>query len=291
VENFINSQPELTRLLKIVTPSIKVHQNYLDEVELFINSHNDFSNLTKGHGQKPHIKKLKLVHSEVFNREYLVAFADDDWFNTVAYPFNAATTPSLLSYNLPSPPLVIVSEINSRAKNKNFLSILEHEFVHVNQAIQNNFPDTSNFSHEPFRLLINYTFAEYQAYFIQYYHFPEVYKEALETCDYSLENFSIVRGYVQALEALVLNICLGQLSSHAVDDLLKTWRKQLPSEFKQMGLPEIRGGHYAVILPTFLNQAITQLSIRFPSKPINDGFLALTRWISANPVPEIPNPK
>ena len=115
--------------------------------------------------------------------------------------------------------------------------------------------------------------------------FPQIFEEHRETCDYTLENFSIVRGYVQALEALVFNICLGKLSSHAVDDLLKTWRKQLPSEFKQMGLPEIRVGHYAAILPTFLNEAITRFSESFPSKPNNEGFFALTRWISANPVP------
>lgn len=100
------------------------------------------------------------MHEEVFSKEYLVVFADDDWFKAVAPPFNAVASPSLLSYNLPSPPLVIVSVVNSRAKNKNFLSILEYEFVHVNQAILKKIPDTSIFSQNSFRLLINYTFAE-----------------------------------------------------------------------------------------------------------------------------------
>jgi len=275
-------QAEIKKLLKTVTPSSKAHQNYLNKVTIFINWHNHLSSLTKGHAKGLLIKKLKIVPSQIFNREYLVAYVTNDWFLSAAHKCDAVATTSLEIYNLASPPLVIAPESNSRLKNNYFLSILEHEFVHINQAILNNFPATNNYSKKPFPTLINHTLAEYQANFIQYYYFPEAYQK-IEKEGYSLsmKNWSVLRGYTQALETLVQAIYMGQLTSSTVEKILKALPKQLPSGFKKIGLPESNGLDYARKLPPYLHIAVSELLKNFPM-PKNEGFRTLTNWISIN---------
>jgi hypothetical protein len=283
ITNHKKNQAELKRILKMVTPSSKVHQDYLNNVEIFINNHNYHASLVKGLPQAKElpIKKLKIVSSQIFNREYLVAYANTKWFKSIAPNFDAAATQSISSLKLDSPPLVIIPESSSSKKNDYFLSIIEHEFVHVNQCILKNFPETFNFSDKPISELINYMMVEYQANYIQYGCFPKTFEEVLKGgCTLSMPDWSILRGYTQALEKLVQAIYLGQLSPATVKEMLKMWPEQLPSGFKKIGLQESSSLYYVNQLPQHLLIAINPL-MDLPHQQINDGFRVLTSWISA----------
>lgn len=283
IRNHKNSQAELKRLLKMVTPSSKAHKKYLNEAAIFINDHDSLFSQVKGFAKEQSIKRLKMLPSQIFNREFLVAYVDNDWFHAVAPNCDAVATDSLYSLNLYSPPLVIIPESKARKRNKNFLSIIEHEFIHVNQGIRGNFPAPNDFSKNPLSALMNYTLAEYQANFIQYCCFPESYLE-VEKLGYSLtmQDWSVLRGYTQALEKLVLSIYLGQLPSPVVEKMLIELPMKLPSAFKQIGLKESYGQDYAIKLPPYLVLAIKGLLQNFPQKKEHEGFVSLTHWISAN---------
>jgi hypothetical protein len=284
IKNNNDCQAEMKRILKMVTPTSKVHQDYLNDTETFLNGHNSFTSLVKGNPKAKElpIKKFKIVESQIFKRKYLVAYANDNWFSTTAPKCDAVATPSIQSFGFNSPPLVIIPESKSRQKNNYFLSILEHEFVHVNQAILDIFPSASNFSKKPIPTLLNFTLSEYQAYFLQYYYFPASFEQAEKLgLTMPMENLSIFRGYTQSLETLVHAIYQGELSPLEVDKMLKAFSRQLPAGFKKIGLHRSYGMQYVMNLPEYLAIAVGQLSY-FPAQPKNEGFSALNRWISVN---------
>jgi len=273
-------EEELEKILQSVTPSNEIHQDYLDEVNGFVKEYNYFVSIAKAEGHKLPVKKFKLVDSHIFKRKYLVGYADNEWFRSFAPTFDAVASPSFSSFNLQSPPLVVVPESNSRSKNSKFLSILEHEFVHVNQAILNNFPETNSFSKKPINIMMSYALAEYQAYFIQYSHFPESHLE-FKKYKFTIEYMAVLMGYTQSLERLVQAIYQGQLSATQVNKLLKDLPKNFPSEFEKIGINKSYGHEYAKNFAPYLSIAIQKI-LNFPAQPKNDGFTALTKWVSAN---------
>jgi len=124
---------------------------------------------------------------------------------------NAVATPSLEIGKLKSPPIVLVEANTSLKKNSDLHSIIEHEFVHVNQALNNHFP--SNFENTKIDLteqFIHYVYAEYEANFLQLEFWPKLRppkKYGLE-----LNEWCFLRGYTQALEKLLLAAILKKFS-------------------------------------------------------------------------------
>jgi len=140
------------------------------------------------------VTKAVLKESVIFQKKYLVVYVDDGWFNEVAGDLAAFVMPDLnfLQQNSPAAAVVPVSKMRSRSKN--FLSILEHEFVHLNQWIKGFNPGADFRVADPSEDFIRYLNAEFQAYFIQYTFHPEAFR--------SLENGAEILRDTCAIKAL-----------------------------------------------------------------------------------------
>src|SRR5262245_49420960 len=115
-------------ILARVSPSPAVYRRYLKDARSFI-SH--FQNAT---GSEILLCNFELKNSILFGREYLIGHTSNEWFEQ-ENPGCDATTSQISSGELRTFPLVIVPE-KTRSSSEFLPSILEHEFVHVNQALE-----------------------------------------------------------------------------------------------------------------------------------------------------------
>lgn len=178
------------------------------------------------------IKKIEFIRSDLFDRKYLVGFVNRSWLSKTAPGCNAIATPSLEIGELKSPPIVLVASKAILKRNSRLHSILEHEFVHVNQALNNDFP--SNFTSSKTDLsdqFIHYVCAEYQANFLQLETWPKL--RPPEKYGLKLEEWCFLRGYTQALERLLRSAIEEKISDKKLFSTLnkipKTLRKLLPT--------------------------------------------------------------
>ncbi len=144
--------------------------------------------------------------SRLFNsRRYLVAFVDDAWAQEVAPDCDAFVSPGVErsgTFLVTVPPLVMIPESRKRLRNRAFRSVIEHEIVHVNQAIRGVYPLGPGPGVQG--LLDEYqgrVRMEYQANLLQLAHWPDHYPQ---DSDLSLEHWCVLRGHTDGLER-----CLG----------------------------------------------------------------------------------
>src|ERR1035437_6877978 len=133
-----NDQRKAARMVRELTPSAALYRRYEADAENFIRDFREAkrdlpANLVEIHG-------LRMVDSKYFGKKYLVAFVFQGWFDQTSSHCDAVASPALRFIDLLSPPLVIIPG-KSIPKSKGFASIIEHEFVHVNQGIYNRFPN------------------------------------------------------------------------------------------------------------------------------------------------------
>jgi hypothetical protein len=182
-------------------------------------------------------------YSTLFDRSFLVAFTD--W--GAHLPAGARLTDAftwvpddeLLSEFLP--PVVLLPVASKHSKDAYFKTIIEHEFVHVNQAIRGRFPgEPKGTAAELLENLVESTRAEYEANFIQYARWPEEWfrrvSPDLLTKGLSFERWCIVRGYSQRLEHSVAAAAAGKLELEQFYGFLTTLRARLPDGFRKVGL-------------------------------------------------------
>ncbi len=87
------------QMAKKLLPSLKVHNQYIQKSknysQTFGNSYIDTDGIP--------IKKIELISSDLFRRDYLVGFVSTSWLHKVAPGCNAVATPSLEIGKLKSP--------------------------------------------------------------------------------------------------------------------------------------------------------------------------------------------
>ena len=184
------------RLTKCVTPSRELHDSYLDEAGLFLGVA-DLLPFVGYKGRTLRLEAIRWHRSVLFEREYLLAHVDDLALGELAPECDAIAT---LTSTIP---LVLVPLRRRRSLSETFLSILEHEFVHVNQvllgAVRQPKPSGSvaqaiaDFSAE--------ALLEHDANFIQLATWPRLFPRASGV---SLEHWCALRGWTAALESAVL---------------------------------------------------------------------------------------
>jgi hypothetical protein len=276
----ISPPDRYNKILKSVTPTVRQFSQYSSEVESFLHDYKMELLLYGANMDDIPLKKFKLIKSKIFNKKYFVATCCPDWYRDIAGTYDAVSTPSLNILGLDTPPIVILPEISTKSKSKKFSAIMEHEFVHLNQAIKGKYPRT-DFSRTQSKFFMDILLAEYQAYFIQYNFFPAFLNEMNKKI-IDLEDFSIFRGLIEAIERLIHSIHDGQLPQNQVETLLQHLHQNLPSEFKKIGLPVSFGKSYAPKLPPYLATATIQFMQRPISPKGRGGFQALQRWLTKN---------
>lgn len=135
-----------------------------------------------------------------------------------------------------SPPLVFVPETKSKANDQDFRSILEHEFVHLNQIILGTFPDSpKGTAGELLEWLFRATRAEYEANLLQLVRWPRLFISARKKYGFSLESWCVFRGYTQGLERIVSAVIGKEIEKKEFVRLLGRLPDALSTGFRRMG--------------------------------------------------------
>jgi hypothetical protein len=213
-------------LIKSLRVSKKTHARYIDEAKWFCRSYDELlDHLSKSNVV---LKKTALVKSDLFGLEYLVGYVDPTWLKMTAPGCNAIATTSFQFGELGSPPIVLLPNQKKSKKNSAMHSIIEHEFVHINQALRDRFP--SNFEDSIIDLsqqFVEYAHAEFEANYLQLSFWPELSPKQYKI---TLKDWCFLRGYTQALERFLLSGILGKFPE---EELFSTLQ-ELPAELRKL---------------------------------------------------------
>ena len=230
------------QIIQRLTPTEKQYKLYLNSAHNFIKH---FDKFKKKQPTPTQVFRLELVNSKYFSKIYLVSFVSKEWFCQIAPSFDAAATSEFIFVDQRAPPL-IVNPGKSISKKSGFLSILEHEFVHVNQAIVGQLPNLDSCKVEKnilFKELIKHTFSEYEAHFVQLAYDPTLMPPA--ELGLNLDEWCHLRGFTSGLERLLGRMIFDQTSQQKINDLIKMLESDLPEAFKESGLSLKIGQSYA----------------------------------------------
>jgi hypothetical protein len=145
------------RILRGATPSKSAHAKYLRSVTRFGAACMELADSGADIWEQIPVQEFNVVRSELFGSDYLVGYVDAGWFASVAPSCDAIAAPEIRLGPLTSPPLVLVPAVKRRTKTAAFHSVLEHEFVHVNQAILGLFPTVEGIREKPISNLLAHT--------------------------------------------------------------------------------------------------------------------------------------
>ena len=252
-------------IIRRLSPPQRIYKNYLQEAEDFCTSFKSLQ-LSIPVAQR-NFSKFALIESKLFQKKYLVCYAKESWFAHTFPGYDAlATTSVVFAGILESPPVVIVPAGRKFISPK-MCSILEHEIVHVNQAILDLFP--SNFEHAKGDLcqeILDYTLREYEANFLQLAKWPVLFpKEGYVT----LEEWCVLRGYTQALERFISSGLRGIFSEKKFFAALKNVEMKAALVFTELGASTEVAQRFAQSTRRFSRHAINHIPQDFPEKSLN----------------------
>lgn len=261
-----------------------VYRRYRRRAEQFLA---DFDDPVRGVSLKGVITALQMHNSLLFEREYLVAYVNSGWVRKTFPDHDAVATEHFKVGPTISPPLVLVPENKKNTRGRVFRSVLEHEFVHVNQILLGTFPrplngTTKDLMEEIFRM----TRAEYEANLLQLARWPQLYAHAGKQFGLSLESWCVFRGYTQGLEQIILAAAKGDLDESRFLRFLNRLPSVLPAGFRRMGFSEKLGKSCAASATLHALKAFQLLAERFPT--LLDSFRRLERnFVSGGTVPDL----
>lgn len=128
------------KVLEKCTVPTDVFEGYRKKADLWLAKFQKSPSPIGNAGRRTTPKTAEVRTSKLFKQSYLVIAVDDAWLGVVAPGTNAiaaSTQPRTL------PPVVLVPFRKWRQRESFHISILEHEFVHVNQILLGRFFPTS----------------------------------------------------------------------------------------------------------------------------------------------------
>ena len=275
-----NHQKKASQLIRGLTPPKSRYDAYVDVARYFKREFNDLNRLVPEHQRK--IQRLEMMTSKTFGQKYLVGFITRDWMAQIAPHCNAIASPSVSFIDLSSPPLVLIPG-STLPRGRQFSFILEHEFVHVNQAILGRFPNLSICELSEgamFLELINVVQAEFEANFIQLVHDPKSLSD--NKLGVSLEKWCLLRGYAQGIEEALLRMTSAGLPLDRVKKFVGLIDARLPSEFKKANLNNRIGQEFVDDLEYMVQVALLNIQKSRPEVLKNPGFMGVFKWAFRN---------
>jgi hypothetical protein len=222
-------------LRRRLTPDAAQHRAYLRQISAFVAESRVLAPRLAHDGKVGHVTALELWHSTLFGRRYLVAYVEPSWYHAAAPGSDAMT--STLSGMDALPPLVIVPHRRRRPRTEQFRAIIEHEFVHINQAILGTLlplprgTTQQRLSNLFFTRLRN----EYEAHLLQATRWPRFFPHG---CGISLEHWCVLRGYTDALEAVFVAAWRGECRPRDLPMFLNDLPGRLRRFLSSLGVDE-----------------------------------------------------
>ena len=268
------------RLLAQLTPPPSVHEEYRRRV----NGYLDMIGLALRVGPSNGLVAVRLRRSELFaGREYLVAYVEDEWLRGVAptcdaisSPMTGAAAESGLLVDVP--PLVFLPQSKRRARSTEFRSIVEHEIVHINQALLETFPEppVQGTAEELLDHLVARTAGEYEACFVQGMRWPTDHPAQAGV---TLEHWCLARGYTQAIEGILLLVVQMDVRPADVEGFLDLLASSLPAALGRVGADGDLGAWFRERLEGHLAMAMQRVMTPFPTVMEHPAFQAAGRWL------------
>ena len=261
-----------TALLRARRPSEAAYRGYRKAVSKFFAS-NSFPRGLQINGCFVAITGAMLMASELFRRTYVVCDTDAKHFR-VARPHSDAMAVSMLDINLP--PLVLVpGTTRPRLRSKAFRSVLEHEFVHINQMLMGTFclPHYDRPLRTRLRGFYERMRVEYEANILQLTPCPYYYPHRLGL---SLDRWCALRGYAEALEEAVTGIACSAESR--ADEFLETLPDSFAPGLKRNGIDPQHAIWFQENWQFHLSAAIRRVREDRPRLVRTPGFRSIVSW-------------
>jgi hypothetical protein len=274
---------EYKDLLDSLSPSQKEYSKYAEDSSSFFAVYSKQLPLESIDGLV--IEEFRFIKSDLFEQRYLVASINSDFFSSSHVSFDAAAIKCLSPImNVESPPLVLIERIEKKSKEENYRSILEHEFIHINQAILKKFPkpiemNESTNINSLYEIFLDNIKAEYQANFIQLSNYPKLFPDELNI---PLNQWCMLRGFTQSLEKLLLSYIYSMVELNELRFFLKKFQSSVTSDFKKIGLIEEAGKIYAEHLNEYLLTALKILQESNIALSSFDKFIELQAWCNSS---------
>jgi hypothetical protein len=229
----LGERRRLARLRRRLTPEAAQHRTYLRQVDAYVAGARGAPPGLVHDGRVGRVIALDLWRSVLFRRRYLVAWVEPSWYHTVAPASDALT--STLSGTDALPPLVIVPHRRRPPRSERFRAIIEHEFVHINQAILGTLlPSPRGTARER---LANVFFtrwrSEYEAHALQVIRWPQFFPHGFGL---PLEHWCALRGYTDALEAVFVAVWRGEFRRRDLVTFLDRLSGRFPSWLRRLGV-------------------------------------------------------
>lgn len=250
-----------------LTPSKEVHAAYVEDAKSFLGVV-DLLPFVGHLGKTLRLETIRWRKSQLFSREYLIAHVDDEALGEVAPGCDAIAT---MTSNIP---LVLVPLRRRGARSEAFTSILEHEFVHVNQMLLGA-ATTRTCSRSvagAIKGFFNNVHLEYQANLLQLTKWPRLFPSEYEL---TLEQWCALRGWTDTLEFAVCGV-------FCTPSLMESFLTRLPQvtrpNFASFGV-----SHAVADWLTSRHLAFTRTALKLrkeqqPELLSNAAFLRATQW-------------
>jgi hypothetical protein len=267
-----------TALRRRLTPDAAKHRAYLRQVTAYIAESRVVPPRLAHDGRIGRVIALELWRSLLFGRRYLVAHVEASWYHAVA-PGSDAITSTLSGMNA-LPPLVIVPYQRRRPRSRHFGAIVEHEFVHVNQAILGTLLSSPRGA-APARLA-NLFFArwrtEYEGHVLQATRWPQFFPHGFGL---SLEHWCVLRGYTDALEAILVAAWRGECRPRDLVTFLDRLPGRLRPCLRKLGADETLASWFHRHLVLHVTVALLNLARTRPGFGTSAVFRAGHGWVAS----------
>ena len=222
-----------SQLVRATRPTERAYLAYRESVDLYVTAHR-YHRPMFALGDDMAEALLGFRTSRIFDRDFLVAWVDDSVLSRFKPSTDAVTTTVEPPLGLARFPMVIAPISRRRSRNHKFISILEHEIVHVCQVLRGvwlaeRWPRERDALLDEFML---YAQIEYEANLLQLTRWPDAHKPVVEL---TIEQWSLLRGYTQALEAVLRSAVRGDLDGHLIPSLIDDVGVHGPARLEQIG--------------------------------------------------------
>lgn len=194
-------------------PPMALHAKYVDETSQF---RSFVRSGTRYRVDKPTFLGASMRRSRLFAREYLVVQMDDDEFVRQSPGCDAATWDGAFELWGLRPATVLIPFSFRNRRDRQYQSVLEHEYVHVNQALMGRFPRVARDASELIEEFQERVECEYEAQQLASLWQPECPLDDLDDTQ-----SMALRATTQALERMLARaVSIGCAQEHLVTHVL-----------------------------------------------------------------------
>jgi len=217
---------------------------------------------------------LRLHESVLSKRKYLIGFVEDAWF-AGTFPSYDAIASIVQNDSYYIPPLVLVPRRQMRFCTEMFRSILEHELVHVNQAIRGTLPfrEPQAELDAAISTFFGVVRSEFDANLLQLARWPKFFPHERVP---SLEFWCVLRGLAEALESAVTGAFC---SAKMLTSLLSALRDAFDDGLAKCKVHGSLVNFFKRGLPHFVSTAVSNRIESQPALVKNASIEAAQQWL------------